>query len=163
MIFIGLTAKTGIKAELPLQLRETFLHTCADLPPLLSVETTGVCIPTGNTGMFLAAVYTSPQRQWSDTNITELPCFGSKFILATDLIAKHPVWDSEVSNPSRLKLLVVHVFISYNFEISTPQCCTHYTPDGRGDVFGIIVHQNARLSEVTVNNVLDSAKNTNNV
>jgi hypothetical protein len=32
-------------------------HRCADVPPLLSGEATGVCIPTGNTEMFLAAVY----------------------------------------------------------------------------------------------------------
>jgi hypothetical protein len=47
-------------------------HTCVDLPPLLSVEATGVCIPIRNTEMFLEAVYKSPQRLWSDTDITEL-------------------------------------------------------------------------------------------
>jgi hypothetical protein len=45
-------------------------HTCVDLPPLLSVEVTGICIPIGNTEMFLAAVYKSLQRLWSDTDIT---------------------------------------------------------------------------------------------
>jgi hypothetical protein len=34
-------------------------HTCPDLPPLLSVEATGVCMTIGNTQMFLAAVYKS--------------------------------------------------------------------------------------------------------
>jgi hypothetical protein len=37
-------------------------HRCGDLPPLLSVEGTGVCILIGNTGMLLAAVYKSLQR-----------------------------------------------------------------------------------------------------
>jgi hypothetical protein len=38
-------------------------HTYADLPPLLSVEATGVCIPTGHTEMLLASVYTFPLRE----------------------------------------------------------------------------------------------------
>jgi hypothetical protein len=37
-----------------------------------------------------------------------------------------------------------------NFKIFAPQCSTHYTPDGRGDVLDTVVHQNVRLSEVTV-------------
>jgi hypothetical protein len=86
----------------------------------------------------------------------KLPGFGSKFILAADLIAKHRVWDSKISNPSRLKLL--ELFVSSNFEISTAHCSTHYTPDGRCDVLVIVVHRNDRLSEVTVTNILDSAE-----
>jgi hypothetical protein len=42
-------------------------HTCADLPPLLSAEATGACIPIGNTEIFLAYLYKSLQRLWSDT------------------------------------------------------------------------------------------------
>jgi hypothetical protein len=43
-----------------------------------------------------------------------------------------------------------------NFEISAPQCSTHCTPHGRGDVLDIVVHHNARLSEFIVTNILDS-------
>jgi hypothetical protein len=32
----------------------------------------------------------------------------------------------------------------------------HYTPDGRDDVLDTVVHQNVRLSEVTVTDILDS-------
>jgi hypothetical protein len=32
----------------------------------------------------------------------------------------------------------------------------HYTPDGRGNVLNIVVHQNIRLSEVIVTDILDS-------
>jgi hypothetical protein len=35
-------------------------HTCVDLPPLLSVEATGICVAIRNTEMFLAALYKSP-------------------------------------------------------------------------------------------------------
>jgi hypothetical protein len=37
------------------------LHTCIDIPPLLSVEAMGVCIPIGNTEMLHAAVLKSPK------------------------------------------------------------------------------------------------------
>jgi hypothetical protein len=115
-------------------------HRCADLPPLLSIEATGVGIPIGNTEMLLAAVYKTPQRLWSDTDITQLLGFRNKSMLAGDLNPKHPVWNSQVTNPSGWKLL--ELFVSSNFEISAPQCSMHYTPDGRGDVLDIVVYQN---------------------
>jgi hypothetical protein len=74
--------------------------------------------------------------------------------LAGDSNAKHPVRNSKVSNLPSLKLL--ELFVTSNFEISTPQCSTHYTPDGRGDVLGIIVRQNVLLSELIVTDILDS-------
>lgn len=40
--------------------------------------------------------------------------------------------------------------------ISAPQCSTQHTPDVRRDVLEIVVHQNVRLPEVIVNDVLDS-------
>jgi hypothetical protein len=80
------------------------------------------------------------QRLWTDTNITELLGFRNKYILAGDLNAKYPVWDSKVSNPSGLELLAL--FVSSDFKISAPQHSAHCTPDGGGDVLDIEVHQN---------------------
>jgi hypothetical protein len=104
--------------------------------------------------MLLAAVYRSPLRTWSDADITELLSFRTKSILAGDLNAKNPVWNSRASNPSGLMLL--DLFINSNFDISAPQRPTHFIPDGRGDVLDIAVHQNVRLSKVTVLDILDS-------
>jgi hypothetical protein len=129
-------------------------HTCVDLLPLLLVDAAEVCVPIGNTEMFLASVYKSPRKLWSDTDITELLRFRNKSILAGDLNAEHPILNSKVSNPSGLKLL--ELFVICNFDISAPQCSTHYTPDGRGDVLDIVVHQNVRLSEATVTDTLGS-------
>jgi hypothetical protein len=56
-------------------------------------------IPIGNSQVLLAAVYRSPGRAWSDADITELLSFRRKSILAGDLNAKHPFWNSVVSNP----------------------------------------------------------------
>jgi hypothetical protein len=42
------------------------------------------------------------------------------------------------------------------FEISAPQCPTHYSPDGNGDVLDIVVHQNIRVLDGIVCYILDS-------
>jgi hypothetical protein len=74
--------------------------------------------------------------------------------LAGDQNAKHPVWNSKVSNPSGLKLL--NLFLNCNFEISTPQHPTHFVPVGRGDGLYIVVHKDVWLSEVRVLEIMDS-------
>jgi hypothetical protein len=122
-----------------LAVKKDIPHTCADIPPLLSVEATGVCIQIGSTEMLLA-------RQWSATDITGLLGFRNKYILGGDRNAKHPVWNSKVSKPADLKLL--ELFVNSNLKNSAAQCCTHYTPDGRGDVLDIVVHQNVRVSDI---------------
>jgi hypothetical protein len=47
-------------------------HNHVDLPPLVSVEATGVCILIGYSEVLVAAVYKSLGRAWSDADITEL-------------------------------------------------------------------------------------------
>jgi endonuclease/exonuclease/phosphatase family metal-dependent hydrolase len=77
--------------------------------------------------------------------------------LAGDLNVKHPSWNSAVSNPSGEKLL--QLFDASDFEISAPQCPTHYPPPppvGNGDVLHIVVHKNIRLSNVIVSDIVDS-------
>jgi hypothetical protein len=61
-------------------------------------------------------------------------------ILARDLIAKHPFWNSAVSNPSGEKLMAL--FDLSDFEISAPRCTTYYSPAENGDMLNIVVHQN---------------------
>jgi hypothetical protein len=46
--------------------------------------------------------------------------------------------------------------VTNEFEISTPQCSTHYSPSGNGDVLDIVVHQNIGVSDVTVSDIFDS-------
>jgi hypothetical protein len=74
--------------------------------------------------------------------------------LAGDLNAKHPIWNSAVSNPSGEKLL--QLFDINEIEIKAPQCSTHYSPAGNGYVLDIVVHKNIRLSHVIVSDILDS-------
>jgi hypothetical protein len=44
-------------------------HVCLDLPHLLLIEATGVCIMIGNNEVPLAAVYKSPSHNWNDADI----------------------------------------------------------------------------------------------
>jgi hypothetical protein len=80
--------------------------------------------------------------------------------LPGDLKGKNAFWNSAVSKPLGDKLL--HLFDVKQFEISAPQCRTHYSPSGIGDVLDIVVHQNIRVSDVIVSDILDSAP-TNNI
>jgi hypothetical protein len=54
--------------------------------------------------------------------------------------AKHPFWNSVLSNPSGREIL--RLFDASQFEISAPQCPTHYSHAGDGDVLDIVVNQN---------------------
>jgi hypothetical protein len=95
---IGLILKTGTKARTSVVVKEGISHTCVDLHSVLSVDETGVCIPIGNTEMFLAAVYKCQQRFRSDTDITELLGFGNKSVLAGDLNVEHPVLNTSIKS-----------------------------------------------------------------
>jgi hypothetical protein len=144
----------GRKGGTAVAVRKDIPHNHVYQPPLVSVEATGICIPIGNSEILLAVVYKSPGRACSDSDITEDLSFRRKSILAGDLNAKHPFWNSAVSKPSGEKLL--HLFDANQFEISTPQCPTHYSLAGNGDVFDIVVHQNIRMSYVIDSDILDS-------
>jgi len=94
----------------------------------------------------LAAVYKSPSRNWSDTDIDELLSLRNKAVLAGDLNAKRPVWNSRIANIAGTRLL--NLQDKSDFQISAPRYPTHYTPSGNGDVLDIVVHRNVRISDV---------------
>jgi hypothetical protein len=62
----------GAKGGTAVAVKKGVPHSYVDLPPLISIEATGVCITIGNEEVLLAAVYRSPVRDWSDTDINEL-------------------------------------------------------------------------------------------
>jgi exonuclease III len=80
----------GIKGGTAVAVKKSIPHSHVDLPPLNSLEATGVCIPIGNSELLLAAVYKSPGKAWRDADIIELLNFRRKTVLAGDLNAKHP-------------------------------------------------------------------------
>jgi hypothetical protein len=101
----------------------------------------------------LAAVYNSPVRDRCDADIIELLPLRNNTVLAGDLNAKHPVWNSQVSNWSDMILLNLQG--NSDFQITEPRYPTHYTPSGNGDVLDIVVQRNVRLSEVQLLEILD--------
>jgi endonuclease/exonuclease/phosphatase (EEP) superfamily protein YafD len=104
--------------------------------------------------MLLPPVHKSPLRAGRDADMTELLKLRTKPIMAGDLNANHPIWNSKVSNPSGLKLR--DSFVKCNFEISMPEHTTHFDSDGRGDVLDIVGHKGVRFSEVRVLDVMGS-------
>jgi hypothetical protein len=59
-----------------------------------------------------------------------------------------------VTKPSGEKLMA---FLELSdLAISAPQCPTHYSPAGNGDMLDIVVRQNIRVSDVIVSDILDS-------
>jgi hypothetical protein len=65
----------GRKGGTAVAVRKGIPYNRVDLSPLASIEATGVCIPTGNSEVLLAAVYKSPGHAWNDADVIELLCF----------------------------------------------------------------------------------------
>jgi hypothetical protein len=78
----------GRKGGTAVAVRKGIPHNHVDLPPLVSAEATGVCIPVGNSEVLLATLYKSTGKAWSNADNTELLSFRRKPILAGDLKAK---------------------------------------------------------------------------
>jgi exonuclease III len=60
--FYGTDRHTGRKGGTAVAVRRGIPHSYVDLPNLLSVEATWICIPIGNSEILLASVYKSPGR-----------------------------------------------------------------------------------------------------
>jgi hypothetical protein len=58
----------GRKGGTAAAVRKGIPHNHVELPALVSVEATGVCIPVGNDVILLAAVYKSPGWPWYNTD-----------------------------------------------------------------------------------------------
>jgi hypothetical protein len=99
--------------------RNGILH--ADLPPLLSVDATEVCISIGNSEVLFGAVCKSPGHAWNDAVILKLLNFRQKSLLAVDMNVKHPFWNSVASNLSGTILQDLLL----EFKISALQCSAH--------------------------------------
>jgi hypothetical protein len=69
----------GRKGGTAVAVRRGVPHNHVDLPPFVSAEATGVCIPTFNSEVLFASVYKSPSRAWSDADISEILSFRHNF------------------------------------------------------------------------------------
>jgi hypothetical protein len=84
--------------------------------------------------VLLAAVCKSPGHAWNYADVIDVLSFKHELLLA-----KHPFWNSVISNISGAKLLnLQHI---NRFGISAPKCLIHYSPAGNGDVLDIVVYR----------------------
>jgi hypothetical protein len=117
---------SGREGGTAVAVRKGIPHKHEDQFPLASLETTGACIQIGNNEVLLASVYQSPGHSWNYADVTELLSFRHKLLLAGNMNGKYPFWNSVVYNHSGAEL--VNVLQINEFEISAPQCPTHYSP-----------------------------------
>jgi exonuclease III len=64
--FVGQKKIRGTAVSVQKCIPQNHVH----LPTLVSIQATGMCIPTGDSEVLLAAVYKSPGHPWSDADIT---------------------------------------------------------------------------------------------
>jgi len=106
----------GLEGGTVVIIRKGVPHDHVDLPPFVSIEAKGVCTPTGNSQMLLAAVYRPPGRAWIDPNVTDLLSFRTKSLLVGDLNAKNPIWNSQVSNLQARNSWTYLIIITFKFQ-----------------------------------------------
>jgi exonuclease III len=78
-LFLGRKGRTAVAV------RKGIPHSNVDLPSLVSIEATGVCISIDNSEILLAGVYKSAGHAWFDADIIELLSFRHKSNLAGGL------------------------------------------------------------------------------
>jgi hypothetical protein len=105
--FIEPAATWADKAGTVVAVRRGVPYNHVDLPSLVSVEATGVCILIGNSEVLFASVCKSPSCAWNDADITDLFSLKRKSILTGDLNAKRQFWNSAASDPSGEKLMTL--------------------------------------------------------
>jgi hypothetical protein len=139
------------KSGTTVAVRKGIPHIHVYLPPLVSVEAIGVCIPMV---MVKYCLQMFINLQTEPGVMPELLSFRRKSILAGGLNAKNLFWNSIISNNSGMKLFnLQHINVFSNFSTTIS---SHYSPTGNGDVLDIAVYKNFRLSEVIVSEILDS-------
>lgn len=131
-------------------------HKRIHLPPLLSLEATGVIVPINNVETLLGAVYKPPDRLLAVHDITELSTLTDKCILAGDLNAKHTAWHSRLINRAGAELYRYH--LNNDININAPTAPTRYHwGRGMGDVLDIVIYKNINISgDITVLHELPS-------
>jgi hypothetical protein len=63
---IGLRTSQGKKTGRVFAERKGIPHNNVDLPPIVSIEASGNCIPIGKSDVLLVEIYKSPSHAWND-------------------------------------------------------------------------------------------------
>jgi hypothetical protein len=121
----------------------------ADLPPLVLVEATGVCLPIGVNEILLATVNKFPGRVWIDADVSELLNFRNKSLVVGDLNTRSPVGNNQFQTHQARSYSLYLIKMAFRFQLHT---APHIILQGSCDM----IHKNVRLSDVTVSAILGS-------
>jgi hypothetical protein len=144
----------GAKCGTAVAVRKVIPHNYVQLPPLISVEATGTCIPIEIKKSYLRQfIDLQAETGMTKTSLSSLS-LRNKPLVACDLNAKNPVWKNRVLNISGTRLLNLQE--NSDFKISVPRYTTHYAPSGNGNVLDKMVHRKVHISDINMLGILDS-------
>ncbi len=119
--------------------RKDIEHETVASPQLDQLEATGIAVQTAHASVLkLYAVYCSPNRALLANDLEELLDDDGPIIVAGDLNAKHPAWNSRVSN-GRGRMLLEFAQRRNDLTVVEPDTSTHYESVGRPDVLDIAI------------------------
>lgn len=119
--------------------RHGVTHEALQVPPLQTIEAVGVLVHTDTGPLRLFAVYCRPQSRLVTADIDALLDSPLPTMIAGDLNAKSPAWNSRKVN-EKGKVLLKHS-IAADFTVVGPADPTHFY-DGNGDVLDIALLSN---------------------
>lgn len=120
-------------------------HHEIDLPPLLSIEATGVEVQTPTGPLRLISAYIPPRMKLDTDELASLLNSPLPTIIAGDLNAKNKAWNSAVNNLKGTQLLRHSRLLDYS--VAGPTEATHYIGNRqRADVLDIAVYINLKQS-----------------
>lgn len=136
-------------------LRRTLVHREVDLPQLQQLEATAVSVWTALGEITFVATYLRPAGQLIAQDLHNILAPNGKTFIGGDWNAKHPTWNSRVTNPRGLQLHQLEQDL--DLEIWGPVDPTHTPalPNQHPDVLDIVITQGLGLDPqlVTVNDL----------
>lgn len=125
-----------------------------------TMSSTSIIISSGSHQIRVSSVYKSPNHALDPLDLTELTTGSDWFIAAGDFNAKHPLWNSRLTNTAGT-VLYQHAQNS-DYSIIAPDTPTHFsnTPRNKPDVLDIAITKLPHQSiEITNLNQLSSDHN----
>lgn len=98
------TDRPGIKGGTAIMYKNQLPAQQIDIPPLQTLEATGIKLFTQNFHIILIAAYKPPDIPLNPADIRSLSSLGQHVIIAGDLNCKHPHWNSRSRNNSGIIL-----------------------------------------------------------
>lgn len=127
------------------------------LPPAQHLEATAVVVRTTSGRVRLVAAYNPPNRRLLEDDLKGVLNTDLSVIIAGDLNAKHPTWNSRIANANGK---ILRSFTDReSVSVDAPVDHTYFPPDGerRSDVLDVVVIKDVELvHRVTTLNELSS-------